>query len=489
MSKFLMDFQLMGNSSTFVTMYKYNLGSSVQQMWDKYLVCNYFGKKKLKHVFVLAALLSVLSSCSSPRYLGRTSIPSDFLNHPAIFDTHAGIAIYDLQSKNYLYEYNSGKFFVPASNTKIATLYAGLKYVGDAVPGIQYFDYNDTLFLKATGDPTFLIRDFTPQLVLEFLQDTKKNLAFIESEWNTEALGYGWPWNFYLDYYMPERSPFPVYGNGIQWAQREMAGLNDEVRISYILSNPRHPWPVEIKDGDNELLIVSRPVNENNYIIYPGLDGARELFVPFHTNGLSSAVELLRDTLHREIDLLPDSHIIPGNFQTIYSRPADSLFQPMMYNSDNFFAEQTLLMASREMFGVMDEKKLIEHIIEYDFSGIPQKPRWVDGSGLSRYNLFSPLSIVWLLEKIANEYGLDRIKSLLPTGNAGTLSGLYTGETGKIYAKTGTLGGNVVSLSGFIITEKNRTLVFSVLINNHFKDSGDVRRAIESFLKEIIYRY
>jgi serine-type D-Ala-D-Ala carboxypeptidase/endopeptidase (penicillin-binding protein 4) len=111
----------MGNSRTFAIIDKY------KAMQCNCLDCNHLIRNILKHVFVLVALLSVFSSCTSPRYLGRTSIPSDFLNHPAIFDTHAGIAIYDLQSKNYLYEYNSGKFFVPASNTKIATLYAGLK--------------------------------------------------------------------------------------------------------------------------------------------------------------------------------------------------------------------------------------------------------------------------------------------------------------------------------------------------------------------------
>jgi serine-type D-Ala-D-Ala carboxypeptidase/endopeptidase (penicillin-binding protein 4) len=444
---------------------------------------------KSKHFFVFFAFLAVFSSCTSPRYLGRTSVPSDFLNHPAIFDTHAGIAIYDLQNKEYLYEHNSGKFFVPASNAKIATLYAGLKYLGEAVPGIQYLDHNDTLFLKATGDPTFLIKDQSLQLVFDFLNNAPGKLVFVEPEWNTEALGYGWPWNFYLDYYMPERSPFPIYGNGIQWAQREMAGLNEDVRISYILSNPRHPWPVEIQAGENERLKVSRPLTENNYLIYPGLDGAREIFVPFYTGGVNSALELLRDTLKREIDLVPNCRVFPYNFQTIYSRPADSLFLPMMHNSDNFFAEQTLLMASRELFGVMDEKKLIEHIIEHDFFDIPQKPRWVDGSGLSRYNLYSPASVVWILEKLAEEYGIGRVSTLFPTGGEGTLRSFYTGETGKIFAKTGTLGGNVVALSGFLITEKNRTLAFSVLINNHYKDSGDVRRAIESFLKEIIYRY
>jgi serine-type D-Ala-D-Ala carboxypeptidase/endopeptidase (penicillin-binding protein 4) len=467
-------------------------------------------------------LILVFGSCRSPRHLGRTSIPDRFLENPAISDTHVGIAIYDTESREYIYTHSSDKFFVPASNVKLLTLYAGLKYLGDSIPGIQYFEYNDTIFLNATGDPTFLLMDFPVQPVFEFLQHSDKPMAFIEPEWNTGALGYGWPWNFYLSYYMPERSPFPVYGNVIIWAQRYMTGLAEDVHITYTSSYPGHSWPVEIRHAESERFEVKRPPAVNDYIVYLGYDGDRDLFVPFYTDGMQAALELLNDTLNMDIRLvaarphlrgiadLPDlpgtgvlngagdPHDMPGipgiggppdHFTTINSRASDSLFRPMMLYSDNFFAEQTLIMVSHMVSGVMDEKLLIDYLLENGLSEMPDQPRWVDGSGLSRYNLLSPRSLVWLLGKMKDEFGFERISYLLPTGGEGTLENFYLEEKGNIYAKTGTLGGNAVTLSGFLITGKGRTLIFSVLVNNYNKDSVEVRKAIENFIREIIYRY
>ena len=464
----------------------------------------------------------MFGSCTSPRHLGRTPIPDRFLENPAISDTHVGIAVYDTERREYIYTHNSDKFFVPASNVKIPTLYAGLKCLGDSIPGIQYFEYNDTIFLYSTGDPTFLLMDFPVQPVFEFLQNSDKPTAFVEPEWNTGALGYGWPWNFYLNYYMPERSPFPVYGNVVIWAQRYMTGLAEDVYITYTSSYPGHSWPVQISHTESERFEVKRPPAANDYTVYLGYDGDRDLFVPFSTDGMQAALELLNDTLDKDIrvvaarpeltgiddlpdlpgkrvlngagdpNVIPDICGLPGlsdGITTIYSRASDSLFRPMMLCSDNFFAEQTLIMASHQLFGVMDEKVLIDYLLENDLSGIPDKPRWVDGSGLSRYNLFSSRSLVWLLEKMKNEFGFERISHLLPTGGEGTLENLYLEEKGNIYAKTGTLCGNAVSLSGFLITGKGRTLIFSVLVNNHNKDGVEVRKAIENFLKEIICRY
>ena len=444
-----------------------------------------------RNIYTLLLVLFTLfsGSCSSPKYLGRTNIPDRFIKNPAISDSHIGIAIYDPENREYLYEYNSEKFFIPASNTKLPTLYAGLRYVGNGIPGVQYIDYNDTIFLKATGDPAFLLNSYPDQPVLSFLQCAEKPLVFIEPPWETRALGYGWPWNFYLNYYMPERNPFPVYGNMIMWAQRDMEGLDDDVMITYIMSDPGHRWPVEIKGSDREKFEIARPVTENIYTIYPGLDGERNLFVPYVTDGMKSALELLQDTLRKEVGLVPARTDLPGRFNTVYSRASDSLFRPMMVYSDNFFAEQTLLMVSNHLLGVMNEELLIEYLLENDFSGMPDKPRWVDGSGLSRYNLFSPRSFVWLLEKMKDEFGFERISNLLPTGGEGTLNNLYNDEKGRIYAKTGTLGGNAVALSGYIITMQDRMLIFSVLVNNHNKESAGVRNAIQDFVREIVYRY
>ena len=159
-----------------------------------------------------------------------------------------------------------------------------------------------------------------------------------------------------------------------------------------------------------------------------------------------------------------------------------------MHNSDNFFAEQTLLMASNEHLGYMNDGAMIDTLLNNDLKDIPQKPKWVDGSGLSRYNLFTPQSFVYILNKLKNEFGLERLKIILPTGGEGTLKNYYVADSSFIFAKTGTLS-NHVAFSGFLITKKNKLLIFSVL-NNHFIGRATaVRRAVEKFLKGIREKY
>ena len=66
----------------------------------------------------------------------------------------------------------------------------------------------------------------------------------------------------------------------------------------------------------------------------------------------------------------------------------------MMHRSDNFFAEQSLLMVSNKLLDVMNDEKIIDTLLKTDFKDLPQKPGWVDGSGLSQYNLFTPQDFV-----------------------------------------------------------------------------------------------
>ena len=123
-------------------------------------------------------------------------------------------------------------------------------------------------------------------------------------------------------------------------------------------------------------------------------------------------------------------------------------------------------MVSNERLGVMNDAKIIDTLLKTDFKDLPQKPRWVDGSGLSRYNLFTPQDFVAILNKMKNEFGMERIKVIFPTGGEGTISSYYKADSGYIYAKTGTLSG-VVAFSGFLYTKKEKLLIFSILVNNH----------------------
>jgi D-alanyl-D-alanine carboxypeptidase/D-alanyl-D-alanine-endopeptidase (penicillin-binding protein 4) len=196
---------------------------------------------------------------------------------------------------------------------------------------------------------------------------------------------------------------------------------------------------------------------------------------------------LLADTIKKKIGPALEKYE-RKKFTALYSRPSDSLFKPMMHNSDNFFAEQTLLMVSNERLGYMSAEDMIDSLLKNDLKDVPQKPRWVDGSGLSRYNLFTPKSFVYILNKMQVEFGMDRLKIILPTGAEGSLKNYFTRDSSFIYAKTGTLSNNA-ALSGYLITKKGKLLIFSILVNNYQTGATPVRRATEQFLNGIREKY
>ena len=192
------------------------------------------------------------------------------------------------------------------------------------------------------------------------------------------------------------------------------------------------------------------------------------------------------DTLHKPVFLISDTNNYFKNTdeKELHSQPLDSMLKILMHRSDNFFAEQSLLMVSERLLNVMNDELIIDTLLKTDFKELPQKPYWADGSGLSHYNLFSPQDFVAILNKIKNEFGIDRIKNILATGGTGTISNYYKADSGYIYAKTGTLSG-VVALSGFLYTKKNKLLIFSVLVNNHHTSATNIRRGVEKFIEEL----
>ena len=449
---------------------------------------------------VLLALLTALSiveltACSSSRRLtdnvdhiekAEKTDRNDLFNQAPFQGAHVGVYVYDVAADKYLYNYQSDKYFVPASNTKLFTLYAGLKYLKDSLPGMYYRETADTFFIFPSGDPTLLHPDFKKQPVIEKLQKLKKPLVIVNNAWKDEAFGMGWAWDDYNDSYMPERSALPVYGNTIKWIQVSQKNTQPELHDSmqtFVYSDPEVDWKVRfIEDTANKTFKVKRRKDENFFEVSQGKESYKEQLVPFITNGLSSAILLLKDTVQKEISVQAGSQ--QTGLSVLHSQPVDSMFRMMMYRSDNFFAEQTLLMASNEKLQLMNDDSIINTLLRTDLQEVPQKPRWVDGSGLSRYNLFTPQDFVWILKKLKDEFGLERMKSILPGSDQGTLINYYKDLKGSIFAKTGTLSGQV-ALSGYLTTRKNKLLIFSFLVNNHQGSATAVRRAVEKFLTDV----
>src|SRR6185312_6674492 len=117
-------------------------------------------------------------------------------------------------------------------------------------------------------------------------------------------------------------------------------------------SIPEVNWKVRFNtEPNNSTFYVRRKKEENEFIITEGKEQKRTQDVPFITNGVQSALELLEDTVGRTITLATNAARPNVTLRSIKSQPLDSLLIPMMHRSDNFFAEQTLLMVSQHLLG------------------------------------------------------------------------------------------------------------------------------------------
>lgn len=431
------------------------------------------------HPVMFIGFFFLLSSCSLQQQIGR-SATATILDHASLQTAHIGIAVFDPASGRFLYEHQADKYFVPASNVKIATCYAAMKHLGDSIPGILYRQEKNGLLIVPTGDPTFLHPAFRAQKVFGWLHRTQQSIYLNMDSWKDEPWGSGWSWNDFEAPYMAERSAMPIYGNVVR-----MDSTLHALRVvpSFFADIERDPAA-----DTGYLRSVQRKLAANSFTITGG-GQANQVFVrSFYTDNGRIIYDLLSDTLKRRIQQDACEAAGTHKFDTIFSQPTDSVLRPMMHESDNFLAEQTLLMVSRKLIGEMNDARLIDSLQKSDLDSLPHRPRWVDGSGLSRYNLFTPRDFVWLLQQM-QQFGMQRIRDIFPTGNEGTLTHYYNSDSGYLYAKTGTLSG-VVSLSGYLYTRKNRLLIFSILVNNHQASSATlVRRAMESFLRQLRSRY
>lgn len=468
-------------------------------------------------IILNAALLTFLASCSIEKQISK-SAKADVLDAKALQTAHVGISIYDPAENKYLYNYQGDKYFVPASNTKIPTCYAAMKYLGDSLVGLRYRKEKKVLLIQGTGDPTLLHPDFRNHPVYDFLSNEDDSIVISTYNWKEKSLGSGWAWSDYLEPYMAERSVMPIYGNlrkiELKSKTQYSKGFTFAMPNTELRFTPSYNSRIEqiaphmdvdyydsafllnhLKSGKGFYYDIIRQIGSNELTYKMTLDQHLTQLITFDTKDFEFVKKIIEDTLKSEIILDKFNFYSKNKFDDfnfynskIHSQPTDSLLKPMMHRSDNFFAEQSLLMVSNELLGVMNDAIIIDTILKTDFKDLPQKPRWADGSGLSRYNLFTPQSFVAILNKMKNEFGMERIKVIFPTGGEGTISNYYKADSGYIYAKTGTLSG-VVAFSGYLYTQKGKLLIFSTLINNHQSSATDIRRAVEKFLQGVRNKY
>jgi D-alanyl-D-alanine carboxypeptidase/D-alanyl-D-alanine-endopeptidase (penicillin-binding protein 4) len=110
----------------------------------------------------------ILTSCSLQKQISK-SATAFVLKDSSLTTAHVGISIYEPATSKYWYNYQGDHYFVPASNTKIPTCYAAMKYLGDSLVTFLIKENADSIFLKPCADPTFLDNEYPNQQFFNYL--------------------------------------------------------------------------------------------------------------------------------------------------------------------------------------------------------------------------------------------------------------------------------------------------------------------------------
>lgn len=396
--------------------------------------------------------------------------------NPILSKHFVGLHIYDIKSEEEVFAYNARQHFTPASNMKLFTLLSCLEILDDEIATLAYCKSGTDLIIKGCGDPSFMTQTYSGDDIIKMVQRTKGRIYIDESHFLDKRFGSGWAWDDYPYYYQKEKTPLPVYGNGL------LIDIMDSINITTYPTFGRDLVSIDT----SETRMLSRPENSNQIKYNPTKNKRKKVYadIPFRMDETFTR-SLLSKALGKPVYACPPSKECK-TYREVKHKIGD-LYKRMILDSDNFIADQLLLSCSYELFDTMDTRRVIKHLIQDQFAELSDTVRWVDGSGLSRYNLVTPRSITQILEKILEKKSWTFVKNIFPSKNSkGTLTQEF--NVPNVYAKTGSLSNNY-NLSGYIKSKSGRIYAFSFM-NNHFMDrTTEVNGSMQDILAFIYRRF
>ena len=385
---------------------------------------------------------------------------------PAFQKAHVAISISALGDQKQAASYQGAHYMTPASNVKLLTFLAA-KQQFNKLPAVYYYKGNDRLIhFKASGYP-LLLHPFYPETTLNSFFSQEASFIYHPPSITPNPLGEGWAWDDYPYYYASERSAFPIYGNALQ------VTLKDNT----LKLTPSFFEQKAVIDSLGPKFKRLQGVNQFSY--NPSLWQKNDTLTrPFITSD-SLFIKLLSRHIGNDV-ILADLGGEELPWEELKANQEGPLYKALLQDSDNGIAEALLLMIGENLFKEMDSQRAIDSILVSWKPWLKDPIQWVDGSGVSRYNMVTPRTLVGVLQKIHETVGWETIQNYFPQGaSSGTLKKY---ANASVYAKTGTLRHNH-NLSGYLVHPKGTTYVFSIMVNHHTASTEEVRSGIETLLK------
>lgn len=407
---------------------------------------------------------------------------------------NVGILVADAQTGKVLYKKNADRYFAPASNEKLFTAYAALQFLGTNfvyqtnlfvdTSKIRNGVLNDNAYLQFSGDPSFTIEQLDRLIAALSKAGVKQfngNIVVDDTAFDQSAMSVGTTWDDQDYCWGSPISAMTVDHNCVTAAVKPATQIDQPA----VLTLPEHTQSMQFINQvitraatTTDCKVNVKRSNAGTYTI----NGCIKL--SDQPNKIEMAVNSSRENIKVLLPYLLKKNNILGNYQIVFNKPSvlpnllasenspnmQALVTKMLKESDNTIANsvfKTLGARYANQAGGFDNggdavRDIIAKSIQLD---IP-KSVLIDGDGASRYNYFTPLQIVTLLQRIYLSSNAKIFISALPVAGAdGTIKSRMSDIGGKVFAKTGTETG-VTALSGYIETNKKHTLVFSIMINN-----------------------
>lgn len=416
----------------------------------------------------------------------------------------AGIKIISLSDGQTLYEKNAQALMVPASNVKLFTAAAAFAILGadytfktellcdkqESINGIV----EGNLYLKTVGDPSLVTQDLE-ELVLKLkslgIERINGDVIIDTTIFDQTPFGPGWAWDDGAAFYNAPVGGFTINHNCIKVIVSECEG-SSRIRLEPATDYVTVANNLQlISDGQSIVKVDRNWQDQGNKLVVSGTllkDAPTKTYELSIEKPNAYGIALFKQIVNKHLTV--QGEIKAGavgksimSLATHESQPLRELLKCMLKSSDNLYAECICKSLGAKLHGLgswSNGRKALTTFIADQLHINPQHCNLVDGSGLSRYNLLSAQSIIALLTWLFNEKMDDVIYALPEGGIDGTLQNRMQGThaSGKVWAKTGSLGG-VSALSGYVTTQDNILLAFSILLNGFTKPGSYYKTELE----------
>ncbi|MFF8844732.1 D-alanyl-D-alanine carboxypeptidase/D-alanyl-D-alanine-endopeptidase [Streptomyces sp. NPDC015127] len=422
----------------------------------------------------------------------------------------ASVVVADATTGERLYRRDAADRLMPASNTKLPTSVAAMALLGPdhryttdvlATGARRGSTLHGDLYLRGSGDPTMLAKDYdrlAADLAASGIERVTGRLVADDTRFDDQRLGRSWAADDESSYYSAQISaltlaPDTDYDSGTVVVEAT-PGARPGDRPTVKLTPPNDYVRLDIQgttveQGRPDTLAVERRHGTNTITVSGdiplGASPTKEWITVWEPTGYAAAV--FADALASHGVRIAGSPRLgrpaPPGARTLASHrsmPLKELMRPFMKLSNNMHAEALTKTIGHRASGrgTWDAglAAVARHLAK---EGVRTGSlRQVDGSGLSRMNLFPAEELTTLLLSVRDEPWYQDWYASLPVACApdravgGTLRSRMCSTPAALNAraKTGSLTG-ASALSGYVTDAGGRELVYSVVLNNYLASS------------------